>query len=228
VTRLVRDYRMVEKSPLPSSEKAVLYGLLMHKDGEHDVAFPSRDRLARGTGLSARTISRSLRSLEERKIIETSRREGSRANLYRIDLDHLPPCVSAFRAGTVVGYRLAWRVDHGTPSGGLPLTDELPDAVDLFTVKRGWVGTPQVRNAFLYAVRGRTYSIGRWPGESFEVLMEVASRSAWFNDGGTAAERAHQHPWYGYRMCALRLSFEIRSVRWALPDENVAGTPVGR
>ena len=62
--------------PLPATEKLVLLALAHYAD-DNGQCWPSLDKLGKDTGLHPKSVSRCIRRLKKRKLIETKRRMNS-------------------------------------------------------------------------------------------------------------------------------------------------------
>ena len=62
--------------PMPATEKLVLLALAHYAD-DNGQCWPSLDKLGKDTGLHPKSVSRCIRRLKKRKLIETKRRMNS-------------------------------------------------------------------------------------------------------------------------------------------------------
>ena len=62
--------------PMPATDKLVLLALAHYAD-DNGQCWPSLDKLGKDTGLHPKSVSRSIRRLKKRKLIETKRRMNS-------------------------------------------------------------------------------------------------------------------------------------------------------
>tara|TARA_Y100000004_G_C8699659_1_gene321078 strand:- start:115 stop:363 length:249 start_codon:yes stop_codon:yes gene_type:complete len=62
--------------PMPATDKLVLLALANYADDKGQ-CWPSLDKLGRDTGLHPKSVSRCIRRLKKRKLIETKRRMNS-------------------------------------------------------------------------------------------------------------------------------------------------------
>ncbi len=62
--------------PIPATDKLVLLALAHYAD-DNGQCWPSLDKLGKDTGLHPKSVSRCIRRLKKRKLIETKRRMNS-------------------------------------------------------------------------------------------------------------------------------------------------------
>lgn len=62
--------------PMPATDKLVLLALAHYAD-DNGQCWPSLDKLGKDTGLHPKSVSRCIRRLKKRKLIETKRRMNS-------------------------------------------------------------------------------------------------------------------------------------------------------
>ena len=62
--------------PMPATDKLVLLALA-HYAADNGQCWPSLDKLGKDTGLHPKSVSRCIRRLKKRKLIETKRRMNS-------------------------------------------------------------------------------------------------------------------------------------------------------
>lgn len=62
--------------PMPATDKLVLLALANYAD-DNGQCWPSLDKLGKDTGLHPKSVSRCIRRLKKRKLIETKRRMNS-------------------------------------------------------------------------------------------------------------------------------------------------------
>ena len=62
--------------PMPATEKLVLLALAHYAD-DNGQCWPSLDKLGKDTGLHPKSVSRCIRRLKKRKLIQTKRRMNS-------------------------------------------------------------------------------------------------------------------------------------------------------
>ena len=72
---------LIDCDTLSGSEKLVLLSLLRHRNAEFGTCFPSVPTIMRETGLGNKWVSKMIKSLEEKELIEV-RREKGKPNIY--------------------------------------------------------------------------------------------------------------------------------------------------
>jgi DNA-binding MarR family transcriptional regulator len=77
------------EAELSTPQAAVLTVLILHRNNETELCFPSVTTIAKETHQTRRGVMKQLRRLDDLGVIEVERRRGAR-NRYRLDLSKLP------------------------------------------------------------------------------------------------------------------------------------------